>query len=151
MSSLLQNFFSSIIGKKFKKHKSSSSSSSWCSNKFRAAGVRNEIAISIHSGLLVWAKGISTCGAWPHLKIFKCEIALTLQNAEREAADKDTKHIKCVTLNHISEKSHFMDVIEHGITPVKEISNELTCFVRHFVTCRAYTELYFIPLQSFLL
>ncbi len=59
----------------------------WFSHKFKAAGVRYEIGISIAMGEIVWASGGFPCGEWPDLKIAK---NLYLKNASREVtlADK---------------------------------------------------------------
>lgn len=43
----------------------------WFSHKFKAAGVRYEIGISIVEGEIVWASGGFPCGEWPDLKIAK--------------------------------------------------------------------------------
>lgn len=43
----------------------------WFSHKFKAAGARYEIGISIGNGDIVWASGGFPCGEWPDIKIAK--------------------------------------------------------------------------------
>lgn len=43
----------------------------WFSHKFKSAGLRYEIGISIFGGDIVWASGGLPCGEWPDLKIAK--------------------------------------------------------------------------------
>lgn len=59
----------------------------WYSHKFKAAGVRYEIAISIVMGDIVWASGGFPCGEWPDLKIAK-DLYLQYASDEVTLADK---------------------------------------------------------------
>lgn len=43
----------------------------WYSHKFKTAGIRYEIGISIVEGWIVWASGGLPCGEWSDLKIAK--------------------------------------------------------------------------------
>lgn len=59
----------------------------WFSHKFKAAGVRYEIGLSIGNGDIVWASGGLPCGDWPDLKIAKDQYLRYAKN-EITLADK---------------------------------------------------------------
>lgn len=60
----------------------------WYSHKFKCAGLRWEVAISIYSGDIVWISGPYRCGSNPDLKIFrqalKGMLALTSERCEAD-------------------------------------------------------------------
>lgn len=59
----------------------------WFSHKFKAAGIRYEIGISVVGGELVWIHGGFPCGEWPDLKIAK-ETYIHFAAKEITLADK---------------------------------------------------------------
>ncbi len=60
----------------------------WYSHKFKSAGVRYEVAISIQSGDIVWIHGPFPCGKFPDLTIFRMGLKRMLQpTGERAEAD----------------------------------------------------------------
>lgn len=59
----------------------------WFSHKFKAAGVRYEIGISIVEGDIVWASGGFPCGEWPDIKIAK-DLYVKVAKNEVTLADK---------------------------------------------------------------
>lgn len=63
----------------------------WFSHKFKAAGIRYEIGLSIGNGDIVWASGGFPCGEWTDIKIAKNHY---LHHASREVtlADKGYRY-----------------------------------------------------------
>lgn len=59
----------------------------WFSHKFRGAGIRYEIGLSIGNGDIVWASGGLPCGEWPDIKIAK-NLYLKYARDEVTLADK---------------------------------------------------------------
>lgn len=59
----------------------------WFSHKFKAAGIRYEIGISIETGEIVWASGGLPCGEWPDLKIAR-QLYVHYAKNELTLADK---------------------------------------------------------------
>lgn len=66
----------------------------WYSHKFKAAGVRYEVGISIVGGDIVWASGGLPCGEWPDLKIAR-EIYVHIAANEFTLADKGYRGENC--------------------------------------------------------
>lgn len=59
----------------------------WFSHKFKAAGIRYEIGLSISRGDIVWASGGFPCGEWTDLKIAK-DLYVHVASKEITLADK---------------------------------------------------------------
>ena len=63
-------------------------SNRWFSPKFKGAGLRYEIAVSIMRGEIVWVNGPFPCGQYPDIKIFmECGLKDNLDEGERVEAD----------------------------------------------------------------
>jgi hypothetical protein len=62
--------------------------SGWCSHKFKAAGLRYEMAVCIQTGDIVWVNGPFKCGKWSDIKIFKTFLMQRLADGELVEADK---------------------------------------------------------------
>lgn len=90
---------------------------SWFSHKFRSAGVRYEIAVSVFTGYIVWVHGPYPCGSHIDLKIFELKLKTMLGPGERVIADKGYKDSRC---DSYPSDSYFPD--------------------RLFATCRARHE-----------
>ena len=60
----------------------------WYSHKFRAAGVRYEVAVSIRRSEIVWINGPFPCGRYPDITIFRVGLRNRLRHGERVMADK---------------------------------------------------------------
>jgi hypothetical protein len=58
-------------------------SKKWYSHKFRAAGLRYEVAVCIQTGDIVWFHGPFPCGEWPDLKIFRDGLKKVLAPGEK--------------------------------------------------------------------
>jgi hypothetical protein len=63
-------------------------SSRWYSHKFRGAGLRYEIGISIQTGWVVWKNGPFPCGLFPDQKIVKRDLVHHLRPGEMFIADR---------------------------------------------------------------
>ena len=63
----------SVDGTDFKINEPLPFSRAWYSHKFRAAGVRYEIAICLQTGEIVWINGPFPCGSYPDRKIARDE------------------------------------------------------------------------------
>lgn len=87
----LQNVFISIDGVDFKINEPTPFDKKWYSHKFKRAGLRYEIGISLVSGNIVWVHGGFPCGDYPDSKIAKELIVTFLNNGERMLADKGYK------------------------------------------------------------
>ena len=60
----------------------------WFSPKFKGAGLRYEVCISIIGGDIVWVNGPFPCGQYPDIKIFmECGLKDNLEENERVEAD----------------------------------------------------------------
>jgi hypothetical protein len=59
----------------------------WFSHKFKAAGLRYEIAICIKTGYIVWVNGPFPCGSFPDIKIFRSALKYKLRAGEKVEAD----------------------------------------------------------------
>jgi hypothetical protein len=72
----------------------------WYSFKFRSAGLRWEVAVSIYSGDIVWINGPFPCGQWPDLKIYRESLnELLKQTGERAETDLGYRG-EPATVNH---------------------------------------------------
>jgi DDE superfamily endonuclease len=61
----------------------------WYSHKFKAAGLRYEVAICIKTGNIVWVHGPYPCGSNPDITIFRNGLKQALQQGEeRVEADR---------------------------------------------------------------
>lgn len=60
----------------------------WYSHKFKGAGLRYEIGISIRTGKIVWTYGGLPCGDWPDLKIAKESYIHCVKKGELTLADR---------------------------------------------------------------
>jgi hypothetical protein len=63
-------------------------SKDWFSHKFKAAGLRYEVAVCIQTGDIVWIHGPFQCGKWPDIKIFRSKLIDHLAPGEMVEADK---------------------------------------------------------------
>jgi hypothetical protein len=59
----------------------------WFSHKFKGAGVRYEVAVSISTGWIVWVNGPFPCGDYPDLRIVREALVSKLFNWEYYIAD----------------------------------------------------------------
>lgn len=90
-----QTCFTSLDGVDIKINEPSPFSPKWFSHKFKSAGLRNELALCIRTGHIVWANGGFPCGDWPDLKIAQSLFVHFLDPMEMSFADKgykDSKH-----------------------------------------------------------
>jgi len=79
----------SVDGTDFRIYEPTPFSKQWYSFKFRAAGVRWEVGVSIFTGDIVWINGWFPCGAWPDIKIFRNDLlAKLLETNEMVEADR---------------------------------------------------------------
>ena len=60
----------------------------WYSHKFRAAGVRYEVALSLRRSEIVWINGPFPCGRFPDITIFRNGLKHRLRRGERVLADR---------------------------------------------------------------
>lgn len=77
----------SLDGTDFRINEPSPFSAKWFSHKFKAAGIRYEVGVSIGGGDIVWAFGGFPAGEWPDIKIAK-EQYLDYAKDEVTLADK---------------------------------------------------------------
>ena len=62
-------------------------STAWYSHKFKGAGLRHEVGVSIQKGHVVWVNGPYPCGRWPDIKIFREDLKHILDDGEMVIAD----------------------------------------------------------------
>ena len=62
--------------------------SKWYSIKFKAAGVRYEVGVSLYNSSIAWLKGPFPCGEYPDDKIFGLFLSNKLKKKEKVIADK---------------------------------------------------------------
>lgn len=67
------------------------------SHKFNRAGLRYELGVSIHSGLIVWVSEPFKCAVHNDLSIFKSQMAQRLNPGEKVVGDKGYNHVSFVT------------------------------------------------------
>jgi hypothetical protein len=72
----------------------------WYSHKFKHAGLRYEVAVSIQKGDIVWIHGPFPAGDWPDIKIFRHSLLSHLSDGERVEADQGyvgeaPQYVKC--------------------------------------------------------
>lgn len=72
----------------FKINEPSPFNASYYSHKFKAAGLRYEIGLSLRTGAIVWAHGGFPCGAYPDLRIARELLVEFLDAGERVMADR---------------------------------------------------------------
>lgn len=77
----------SLDGTDFRIQEPKPFSKKWFSHKFKAAGIRYEIGLSIGNADVVWASGGFPCGDWSDLKIAK-DLFLHYARNEVTLADK---------------------------------------------------------------
>lgn len=83
----------------------------WFSHKFKHAGLRYEIGLSLRKGYIVWAFGGFPCGAWPDLKLARESFIDFLEPNERSVADsgyKDKKYFLLPTDRNLERHKVFM-------------------------------------------
>lgn len=68
----------------------------WYSHKFKGAGLRYEIGVSLLGGNIMWANGPFPCGSYPDVKIFRNELKHLLLEDEYVIADKGYRDEKCM-------------------------------------------------------
>lgn len=77
-----------VDGTDFKIRKPSQDTRKWISHKFKNAGVRYEVGVSIATGYIVWFNGPFKCGANPDIKVFRKALKYKLAPGERVEADR---------------------------------------------------------------
>ena len=60
----------------------------WYSHKYKTAGVRYEVAVSINGGDIVWTNGPFPCGSNPDITIFRQGLIHMLEGGEMVEADR---------------------------------------------------------------
>ena len=55
--------------------------------KFKGAGLRYEVGVSIQMGHVVWVNGPYPCGRWPDIKIFREDLKHMLDDGEMVIAN----------------------------------------------------------------
>lgn len=83
-----QSTHTSLDGVDFKINEPKPFDPKWFSHKFKHAGLRYEIGLSLRKGHIVWAYGGYPCGDWPDLKLAKESFVDFLSPNERSVADK---------------------------------------------------------------
>ena len=79
----------------------------WYSHKFKHAGVRYEVAISILTGYIVWIHGPFPCGLMPDIRIFRMKLVDMLSAGEKVVADAGYKGEPNVIIPlHVHETEH---------------------------------------------
>lgn len=81
----------SIDGVDFKINEPKPFNPDYFSHKFKAAGLRYELALNIRTGLLVWVHGGYPCGTYSDLRLAREAFVLLLDDKERALADKGYK------------------------------------------------------------
>lgn len=81
----------SFDGTDFRIQEPQSFNKKWFSHKFKSAGIRYEIGLSIGNGDIGWASGGLPCGDWPDIKIAK-ELYLHYASREITLADKGYRY-----------------------------------------------------------
>lgn len=61
--------------------------SKWYSHKFKAAGLRYEVAVCIKTGDIVWIYGPFPCGRYPDIVIYRRRLKFMLNDREKVEAD----------------------------------------------------------------
>lgn len=82
-----QMCYTSIDGVDFEINEPSPFSNIWFSHKFKASGLRYEIALCIWTGEIVWAHGGYPCGSWPDLKVARRHFVHFMDFGEKSMAD----------------------------------------------------------------
>lgn len=77
-----------VDGTDFRIEQPSPFSKRWYSHKFKAPGLRYEVAVSILGGDIVWTNGPFPCGAWPDISIFRSGLMEKLLPMEMVEADR---------------------------------------------------------------
>lgn len=78
----------SLDGVDFKIQEPHPFSPAYFSHKFKAAGLRYEIAISIHTGEIVWCHGGYPCGKYPDITVARMHLVGLLNENEKVIADR---------------------------------------------------------------
>jgi hypothetical protein len=78
----------SVDGTDFQIQEPKPFSKKWYGHKFKAAGLRYEVGVSIHNSSIAWIKGPFPCGRWPDSKIFDFFLSNKLLPNEKVVADK---------------------------------------------------------------
>ena len=70
-------------------------STDWFCHKFKSAGVRYEVAVSVTTGYIVWVHGPYPCGSHPDVRIFRLKLKNKLLPSERVIADQGYRDNRC--------------------------------------------------------
>lgn len=89
-----QTTYTSIDGVDFKINEPKPFDPKWFSHKFKHAGLRYEIGLSLRKGEIVWAHGGYPCGAYSDLKLARELFVDFLEEKERAVADDGYKDSK---------------------------------------------------------
>ena len=89
-----------VDGTDFKVNNPKVFNKAWYSHKFKHAGLRYEVAVSIKKGDIVWIHGPFAAGSWPDINIFRDSLMSHLGPNERVEADdgyigEAPRHVKC--------------------------------------------------------
>lgn len=77
-----------VDGTDFKIRKPADDTNKWISHKFKSAGVRYEVGVSIATGYIAWFNGPFQCGANPDITVFRKALKFKLGYGERVEADR---------------------------------------------------------------
>ena len=80
-------------------------SGKWFGHKFRAAGLRYEIAVNIKRGRLVWVNGPYPCGNFPDVFIFQHRMKTVLAKNEKVLADNGYPDNRCLKSSDVPHES----------------------------------------------
>lgn len=109
-----QTSYTSIDATDFKIEEPKPFNAKWFSHKFRHAGLRYEIGLSLRKGHIVWAYGGYPCGDWPDLKLAREAFVDFLDRGERSMADKGYKDEKYFLLPTVrNSKRHKFIMSRH--------------------------------------
>lgn len=88
----------SVDGTDFRIQEPTPFSRIWYSHKFKGAGLRYEVGVSINKGFIVWTNGPYPCGSYTDIVIFRDQLKACLLVSEVVLADKGYVDNQC-TLN----------------------------------------------------
>lgn len=116
-----QTTFTSIDGVDFKIDEPKPFDRKWFSHKFKHAGLRYEIGLSLRKGEIVWASGGYPCGAYPDLKLARELFVDFLEDNERSVADDGYKDAKYFLLPNCADAQRHKRIMARHETVNKRI------------------------------
>lgn len=106
-------------------------SKKWFSHKFKSAGLRYEVGVSIKLGHIVWVNGPFPCGSYPDGNSFNNGIKQYLDINENVISDKGYSSSACVTEHSINGNTKFLkrilarhETVNKRIKQFKVVSNK---------------------------